>query len=90
MRSDDGVDKCHFCIHRIRNNEEPYCVVSCPAKARIVGDKNDPNSEVSKLIAKYKPMRLKNNKGEFLKDEEIEKSTKPNMYYIRSYSARKA
>ena len=85
VRSDDGVDKCHFCIHRIRNNEEPYCVVSCPAKARIVGDKNDPNSEVSKLIAKYKPMRFKNNKGEFLKDEEIEKSTKPNMYYIRSF-----
>ena len=85
VRSDDGVDKCHFCIHRIRNNEEPYCVVSCPAKARIIGDKNDPNSEVSKLIAKYKPMRLKNNKCEFLKDEEIEKSTKPNMYYIRSF-----
>mgnify|MGYP000530726219 CR=1 FL=1 len=89
VRSDEWIDKCHFCIHRIRNNEEPYCVVSCPAKARIVGDINDPTSEVSKLIAKYKPMRLKNNKGEFLKDDEIEESTKPNTYYIRSYSARK-
>lgn len=85
VRSDGWVDKCHFCIHRIRNNEEPYCVVSCPSKARVVGDINDPNSEVSQLIKKHKPMRLKNNKGEWLKDEEIEKSTKPNMYYIRSY-----
>ena len=64
-------------------------MVSCPSKARIVGDINDPNSEVSQLIKKHKPMRLKNNKGEFLKDEEIEKSTKPNMYYIKSYSAKK-
>lgn len=87
VRSDDMIEKCHFCIHRIRNNEEPYCVVSCPAKARTVGDKNDPSSEVSKLLKTYKPMRLKNNKGEFLKDEEIEKSTKPNMYYIRSFKA---
>jgi len=85
VRSDDGVDKCLFCTHRIRNNEQPYCVDACPSKARVVGDKNDPNSEVSKLIAKYKPMRLKNNKGEFLKDAEIEKSTKPNVYYVRSF-----
>ena len=89
VRSDGWVDKCHFCIHRIRKGDEPYCVVSCPSKARIVGDINDPNSEVSQLIKKHKPMRLKNNKGEFLKDEEIEKSTKPNMYYIKSYSAKK-
>ncbi len=88
VRSDDGIEKCHFCIHRIRNNEEPYCVVSCPSKARVVGDINDPNSEVSKLIKQYKPMRFKNNKGEFLTDAEIEKSTKPNMYYIRSYSVK--
>jgi Fe-S-cluster-containing dehydrogenase component len=87
VRSDGWVDKCHFCIHRIREGLEPYCVASCPSKARIVGDINDPNSEASQLIKKYKPMRLKNNKGEFLKDGEA--GTKPNMYYIRSYSARK-
>jgi len=88
VRSDDGIDKCHFCIHRIRNNEEPACVAACPSKARIVGDKNDPNSEVGKLLAKYKPMRFKNNKGEFLKDGE--KGTGPNMLYIRSYKGKVA
>lgn len=83
VRSDGWVDKCHFCIHRVRKGEDPYCVVSCPAKARTFGDRNNPDSEVSKLIKKYKPMRLKNNKGELLK--EGEKGTGPNVYYIRSY-----
>lgn len=87
VRSSGWIDKCHFCIHRIRNGEEPYCVVSCPARARISGDLDDPKSEVSQLIKKYKPMRLKNSKGEFLTDSEISKSTKPNVYYIRSYKA---
>lgn len=87
VRSAGWVDKCTFCVHRIRNGEEPYCVVSCPSRARIVGDKNDPNSEVSKLLKKYKPIRFKNNKGEFLADNE--KGTGPNMFYIKSYSAKK-
>lgn len=87
VRSGGWVDKCHFCIHRIRKGEEPYCVVSCPARARIVGDKNDPNSEVSKLLKQHKALRLKNNKGEFLADGE--EGTGPNMFYIKSYSARK-
>ena len=32
---------------------------------------------------KYKPARLKNNKGEYL--NAAEKGTQPNNYYIRSY-----
>ena len=44
-----------------------------------------PASDVAKLIAKYKPMRLKNNKGEWLKENEP--GTKPNMYYIKSFKA---
>lgn len=83
VRSGGWVEKCTFCIHRVRNGEEPYCVAACPAKARTAGDINDPSSGVSKLIAKYKPARLKNNKGEYLKADE--KGTQPNNYYIRSY-----
>lgn len=85
VRAGGWVEKCTFCIHRIRNNEKPYCVEACPANARIVGNIEDPASEVSKLIKKYKPMRLKNNKGEWLKENE--KSTKPNVYYIRNFKA---
>lgn len=83
VRSDGWVDKCHFCIHRVRDGLDPYCVVSCPSEARIFGDRNDPDSKVSKLLKKYKPMRLKNNRGEFLKPGEA--GTKPNVFYIRSF-----
>lgn len=82
-RKGGWVEKCTFCIHRIRNGEKPYCVEACPANARIVGVVDDPTSDAAKLIAKYKPMRLKNNKGEWLKENEP--GTKPNMYYIRSF-----
>lgn len=83
VRTGGWVEKCTFCIHRIRNGEEPYCVLACPAKARTAGDINDPASDVSKLIKKYKAVHLKNNKGEYLK--EGEKGTQPNNYYIRNY-----
>ena len=83
VRKDGWIEKCTFCIHRVRDGLDPYCVVSCPAEARIFGDRNDPNSEVSKLLKKHKPMRMKNNKGEFLKDGE--EGTKPNVFYIRNF-----
>jgi Fe-S-cluster-containing dehydrogenase component len=83
VRTGGWVEKCHFCIHRVRKGEKPYCVESCPAQARVVGDIDDPKSEISLLIQKYPPMRLKNNKGEWLK--EGEKGTRPNMLYIRSF-----
>ncbi|MDH4027403.1 MAG: 4Fe-4S dicluster domain-containing protein [Nitrospirota bacterium] len=87
VRADGWIDKCHFCIHRVRRGEDPYCVVSCPARARIFGDADDPRSEVSQLIKKYKPLQLKNNKGELLKQRDEKDSTKPNVYYIRSFKA---
>lgn len=87
VRADGWVDKCHFCIHRVRRGEEPYCVVSCPAQARIFGNMEDPDSKVSRLIKKYKPVQLKNNNGELLKEREEKDSTKPNVYYIRSFKA---
>jgi Fe-S-cluster-containing dehydrogenase component len=83
VRKDGWVEKCTFCIHRVRNGDDPYCVVSCPAKARTFGDRNDPSSSVSKLLKKHKPARLKNNKGELLADGE--KGTGPNVFYIRDY-----
>jgi Fe-S-cluster-containing dehydrogenase component len=85
LRGKGKVEKCIFCEHRVLNGELPYCVISCPAKARIFGDVSDPTSEVSLLIKKHKAVNLKNNKGELLKPGE--KGTQPNVYYIRNFKA---
>ena len=85
VRRKGVTEKCLFCEHRVLNGELPYCVVSCPARARIFGDLDDPGSEVSELVKKYKASRLKNNKGEFLK--EAEAGTRPNVFYIRAFKA---
>lgn len=69
------VEKCTFCDHRVKEGELPYCVVACPSNARIVGDLDDPNSDVRKILGKYKAFRLREELG-----------TEPKVYYVRSYS----
>lgn len=85
VRKPNVVEKCIFCEHRVLQGEQPFCVVSCPAKARVFGDLADRNSEASQLLKKYTPVRLKNNKGEPLKAKD--KGTRPNVYYVRGYRA---
>jgi tetrathionate reductase subunit B len=70
-----AVDKCDMCAHRVDNGVEPSCVNTCQGKARIFGDLNDPESEVSKLIAEH---GLKNPDNVLLPEED----TKPNVFYI--------
>jgi ferredoxin len=77
IRRDNIVEKCILCEHRLKNDELPACVDACPSGARVVGDIDDGNSEAAKLLKKYKHFVLKQDEG-----------TKPNVYYIREYSAR--
>jgi Fe-S-cluster-containing dehydrogenase component len=77
VRRDNIVEKCIFCDHRLQNDEQPACVEACPSAARIVGDIDDASSEAAKLLKKYKSFVLLPEEG-----------TKPNVYYIREYSAR--
>ncbi len=77
VRRDNIVEKCILCDHRLKNNELPACVEACPSGARTVGDINDANSEAAKLLKQHEHFVLQPEAG-----------TKPNVYYIRSYSAR--
>ena len=77
VRRSGIVEKCIFCDHRVKNGEQPYCVVSCPAGARVFGDINDSSSDAAGLLKKHKAGVLKPEAG-----------TKPNVYYIRSFKVK--
>jgi len=59
-----AVEKCDFCLKRVEQGLKPACVTSCIANARHFGDLNDPNSEVSKLIARRRAIRSTPNWGQ--------------------------
>ncbi|MFC4769407.1 4Fe-4S dicluster domain-containing protein [Effusibacillus consociatus] len=59
----NSAEKCNFCAHRIEQGLEPACVVVCPEEAIIIGNLNDPNSEVSKIVARDKTSVRKPEKG---------------------------
>ena len=65
--------KCTFCRDRRAADPaaEPYCVATCHQRARIFGDIDDPESEVSKLINTNHTERLFTELG-----------TDPQIYYI--------
>lgn len=68
------VEKCNFCDHRLAKGELPWCVLSCPAGARIFGDLNDAASAPRRVLAKYTPRVLQKDQG-----------TKPNVFYVRDF-----
>lgn len=72
LNPDTGkISKCTFCQPRIDKGLEPACVQTCVGRALIFGDVNDPNSEVSKLLAEKE--------WQTLTTEEV--SIGPNHYY---------
>jgi Fe-S-cluster-containing dehydrogenase component len=80
------MEKCTFCIQRIRKGEEkardegravrdgdvvPACVQTCPTRAMYFGNIADPESEVSKLSNSNRATRLLEDLG-----------TKPKVIYL--------
>ncbi len=63
--------KCNYCAHRIDVGLEPACVNVCPEHAIISGDMDNPESEISTLLARQQT-----------KVRKPEKGTIPNLFYI--------
>lgn len=57
------VEKCTFCVQRTRNGQTTACTEACPVGARVFGDLNDPDSEVSKILKTRRAFRLKEELG---------------------------
>jgi tetrathionate reductase subunit B len=68
-----NADKCDFCLHRVSQGLEPSCVNTCIGRARVFGDLNDPESEISKTIASNPVTVLRPEMG-----------TEPNVFYIQA------
>ncbi len=69
----NSVDKCTFCTHRLEAGLLPACVESCIGGARVIGDLNQADSQISQLINEHK------------KDIKVLKpqaGTKPHVFYI--------
>ncbi len=65
------ADKCTFCIHRVEQGLKPACVSVCPTHCMHFGDLDDPNSDVSQLLASRQHHVLLPDAG-----------TKPRIFYL--------
>ena len=70
-RASGVVVKCTFCRDRVGKRQEPHCVWTCHQRARIFGDLDDPDSEISQLLKSLRTERLLEGLG-----------TEPQVYYI--------
>lgn len=93
VREKGVMEKCTFCIQRIRRAKdrarddgnrrvrdgevEPACVQSCPAQALVFGDRKDPKSRVSRQLDNPRAYRVL---------EEL--NTDPSVVYLRKVDAR--
>jgi Fe-S-cluster-containing dehydrogenase component/formate-dependent nitrite reductase membrane component NrfD len=73
---DHSAEKCNFCAHRIDMGLEPACVVVCPVEAILVGDINDADSKVARIVNRD-PVNVRR----------PEKETLPKLFYKGAHQA---
>ncbi len=69
------VEKCTFCINRVRKGRYPACVEICPSGARKFGNLLDPDSEIRQILLRKKVFVL-----------QPELNTQPKFFYFYSVS----
>ena len=65
--------KCNFCAHRVDVGLKPACEIVCPETAIVSGDIDDPESSISRLIAR-EPVQVR----------KPEQGTQPKLFYINA------
>ena len=65
------VDKCTFCLHRVKKGLKPGCVAVCPTGTLAFGDLADPESDVSKNLGTRR-----------WKVNHPESGAQPNLYFL--------
>ncbi len=88
VRSAGVMEKCSFCVQRIRRAEEsalvqgrpletseatPACVQTCPPSALLFGDRNDPNSPIARYLNDPRAFKLLESLG-----------TEPSIIYLKA------
>lgn len=91
VRTRGIIEKCTFCIQRIRRVEEkaraegrpirdgevqPACAQTCPTEAILFGDRRDPESRVARLAGSRRGFRLLEELG-----------TEPSVIYLKGGEA---
>lgn len=71
LRYTGVMEKCTFCLHRIRKGLYPSCAEVCPTGARKFGNLNDPKSEIRKII---------DNERVYILKQDLK--TLPKFYYV--------
>jgi Fe-S-cluster-containing dehydrogenase component len=66
------ISKCTFCHHLLDAGQRPACVAACPSGARLLGDRNNPQDPVARLIVRQPVQVLLPEHG-----------TKPQVFYLR-------
>lgn len=62
-RSNGVMEKCTYCLHRVREGRMPACLEVCPTGSRKFGNVLDPESEVSYILRNKRVFVFKEDVG---------------------------